>query len=356
MAPADGRASAGQAAGGLHQPLCALPQGGAQRGGAARAPPQQARLPCSRRGRARLMQCPQGVCLSVVATTRRLVACPGSGCACSLWLELACQGCVPSRSRLPLTATRVERRWDVEVVNATFVAPLRDAISLMQGTDLLIGMHGAGAPWGSLACAAMTCCQVPGDCLSRPAPVCCASARPPRLQPVPRLSQRMQPLPGGPGLLAGCCCAPVLGLPQRSAASGKLPTPGLSPRLRLSSQTSLLPHRHRPAAAPALPGSLPAHDIRLRARRAAQRVLDAAGVLAAAAAAVRLGGAALAASCRWHGRLAVLMQGHLRVRRPPANAAPSSHAGSLHCCPVSAASAPSPDRTAVGLHPPQPTP
>ena len=34
--------------------------------------------------------------------------------------------------------------WDVEVVNTTFHMPLRDAISLMADTDILIGMHGAG--------------------------------------------------------------------------------------------------------------------------------------------------------------------------------------------------------------------
>ena len=36
--------------------------------------------------------------------------------------------------------------WDVNVSVTTFAMPLRDAITLMQETDVLIGMHGAGKP------------------------------------------------------------------------------------------------------------------------------------------------------------------------------------------------------------------
>ena len=36
--------------------------------------------------------------------------------------------------------------WDVNVTLTTFAMPLRDAITLMQETDVLIGMHGAGLP------------------------------------------------------------------------------------------------------------------------------------------------------------------------------------------------------------------
>ena len=53
------------------------------------------------------------------------------------------QGQVTCRSAVPMTEA-VTCRWDVEVVNTTFGMPLREAISLMQETDLLIGMHGAG--------------------------------------------------------------------------------------------------------------------------------------------------------------------------------------------------------------------
>ena len=34
--------------------------------------------------------------------------------------------------------------WDVDVVSTSFHMPLRDAISTMADTDILLGMHGAG--------------------------------------------------------------------------------------------------------------------------------------------------------------------------------------------------------------------
>ena len=42
----------------------------------------------------------------------------------------------------------IRRTWDVTVVSTSFSMPLRDAITLMQDTDVLMGMHGAG----ELAC------------------------------------------------------------------------------------------------------------------------------------------------------------------------------------------------------------
>ena len=67
-------------------------------------------------------------------------------------LLLACTACslVSHRRRAVLNEQEIVdtllQGWDVNVTVTTFAMPLRDAITLMQETDVLIGMHGAGMP------------------------------------------------------------------------------------------------------------------------------------------------------------------------------------------------------------------
>ena len=67
-------------------------------------------------------------------------------------LLLACTACslVSHRRRAVLNEQEIVdtllQGWDVNVTVTSFAMPLRDAITLMQETDVLIGMHGAGMP------------------------------------------------------------------------------------------------------------------------------------------------------------------------------------------------------------------
>ena len=49
----------------------------------------------------------------------------------------------------------------MELINTTFAMPLREAMTLMQSADLLIGMHGAGMPHRNYLSARM---HVPKQC------------------------------------------------------------------------------------------------------------------------------------------------------------------------------------------------
>ena len=60
--------------------------------------------------------------------------------ACLLTLP-GCRRAVLNEAEL-LDYIRAE--WDVDVVSTTFGGPLREAITLMQNTEVLVGMHGAG--------------------------------------------------------------------------------------------------------------------------------------------------------------------------------------------------------------------
>ena len=63
--------------------------------------------------------------------------------------------------------------WDVEVVNTTFHMPLRDAISLMAETDILIGMHGAGSFCCSFLAPGDGHCHQPAHAAAAPASTAC---------------------------------------------------------------------------------------------------------------------------------------------------------------------------------------
>ena len=76
---------------------------------------------------------------------------------------MACRRAVLNEAQL---LSHISSAWDVDVVRTNFNMPLREAITLMQASDVLVGMHGAGRQYslGSCLCLGVQCWKCSAVC------------------------------------------------------------------------------------------------------------------------------------------------------------------------------------------------